>query len=133
MLKSKLIWEEKYSVGVKLIDNQHKQMFDTINELIDLLYSVPTADQVSKIINDLVAYKKHHFKTEEDLFDKYHYEFKEEHIAKHREFTQKLDILVSQNKGETVLLAFGLIDFLEDWLINHLMTCLLYTSDAADE
>ena len=54
----KLLWEEKYSVGVKLIDDQHKMMFETINTLIDILGGVPQKNEIDEIISKLVEYKK---------------------------------------------------------------------------
>lgn len=118
----KLQWEDKYSVGVKLIDDQHKMMFDTINKLIDVLGSVPQKIEVDKIIAELVEYKKFHFVTEEKYFDEFNYENAEEHKIKHKDFNNKLDGLVSRNGDDSITLAFGLVDFLEDWLLDHLMT-----------
>jgi len=122
MNTQKLEWEEKYSVGVKLIDDQHKTMFDTINQLIDVLASTPTKEKLDEIITRLVEYKKFHFVTEEGYFKEFNYENKEEHEAKHKEFTITLERLIADSKGDSMVLAFGLVDFLEDWLINHLMT-----------
>ncbi|MCX6732047.1 MAG: bacteriohemerythrin [Candidatus Roizmanbacteria bacterium] len=121
MTTSKLEWDEKYSVGVQQIDNQHKKMFDTINRLIELLASKPTQSDVDSIVKALVEYKQFHFKTEEDYFDKFNYEHKEEHKAKHREFNSKLVSLIDLYKEDTIALAFSLVNFLEDWLIDHLM------------
>ena len=117
-----LLWEEKYSVGVKLIDDQHKMMFETINTLIDILGGVPQKNEIDEIISKLVEYKKFHFATEEKYFDDFNYENAEEHKAKHRDFNNKLDELVAKNKDDSIILAFGLIDFLEDWLLDHLIT-----------
>lgn len=116
-----LKWEDKYSVGVKIIDEQHKQMFNTINELIKILDTVPTKVQLDELIGRLVVYKKTHFATEEKLFEEFGYELKDEHHAKHMEFNSKLDALIAECGDDSMLLAFKLVDFLEDWLIGHLM------------
>lgn len=118
---NKLVWDDKYSVGVLVIDNQHKEMFKTINELIETLEGMPTKEQVDKIIESLVAYKKFHFATEEKYFDEFGYEGSADHMAKHQEFSKKLETLMIESKGDSVDLAFKLVDFLEDWLIDHLM------------
>ncbi|MFA7300837.1 MAG: bacteriohemerythrin [Candidatus Shapirobacteria bacterium] len=118
----KLQWEDSYSVGVKVIDDQHKKMFETINKLIDALATVPTKAQVDEIIADLILYKKFHFETEEKYFGEFNYENREEHKLKHQEFNVKLDELVLKNGNDSITLAFELVNFLEDWLINHLMT-----------
>ena len=121
MQKHKLEWEEKYSVKVKEIDDQHKKMFDTINRLIDMLDRKPTKEDLNGIIASLIEYKKFHFLTEERYFDKFHYSGTEEHKKAHLVFTQKLEELVKLSDEDTMIFAFKLIDFLEDWLIDHLM------------
>jgi len=120
-MNKKLDWEEKYSVGVKIIDDQHKKMFDTINHLIDVLAGVPTKESVDGIVNELVLYKQYHFQTEEKYFDEFGYDGAEEHKAKHREFNTRLSSLVTESNGDSISMAFALVDFLEDWLLNHLM------------
>jgi hemerythrin len=122
MNNMKLIWEDKYSVGVKLIDDQHKMMFETINKLLYMLSNMAQKNEIDEIISKLVEYKKFHFETEEKYFDEFNYEYAEEHKAKHRDFNNKLAELVEKNKDDSITLAFSLIDFLEDWLLDHLIT-----------
>ena len=64
MNNMKLIWEDKYSVGVKLIDDQHKMMFETINKLLYMLSNMAQKNEIDEIISMLVEYKKFHFETE---------------------------------------------------------------------
>jgi len=122
MDKPKLEWNEKYSVKVGLIDGQHKNLFNTINRLIDLLGGIPSKEQIDGIIQSLVEYKKDHFATEEKYFDEFNYQGAEEHKKKHREFNQKLEEIVQSNNENSLATAYKLADFLEDWLIDHLMT-----------
>lgn len=121
IVNKKLVWEDKYSVGVKLIDDQHKKMFAVINELVEIIASTPTKEQVSHIIESLVQYKKFHFITEEKYFKEFNYEEAEEHIAKHHEFSERLETIQKKFGDDTLGLAFALVDFLEDWLIEHLL------------
>jgi hemerythrin len=121
MSTNKLVWEDKYSVGVVEIDNQHKRMFAVINELLDAINTGTTADHLGNIIESLVKYKIFHFETEEKYFRDFNYEEAEAHTAKHHEFNQKLTTLKEKHPEYTVEFAFELVDFLEDWLIDHLM------------
>ena len=98
----KLQWEDKYSVGVKVIDDQHKQMFEMINGLVDVLSEMPTKEQLDKIIVDLIEYKKIHFATEEKYFDQFMYENSEEHKAKHKEFNIRLNEIVVRNGDDSI-------------------------------
>ena len=121
MSTKKLEWEDKYSVGVEEIDNQHKRMFAVINELLDAIEANSTGEHLGEIIESLVKYKMFHFKTEEDYFEKFNYEGKEEHETRHREFNERLTAIKTKYPEYNIDFAFELVDFLEDWLINHLM------------
>lgn len=121
MSVKKLEWNEKYSVGVVELDDQHKRMFATINELLESIDSGTTNEHIGSIIDSLVKYKIFHFATEEKYFKEFNYEGAEEHIVKHREFNDKLAVLVKKFPTPSVEFAFELIDFLEDWLLDHLL------------
>jgi hemerythrin-like metal-binding protein len=119
---NKLEWEDKYSVGVAEIDGQHKKMFDTINQLINVVSVNPTKEALVPIIEALVEYKEFHFATEEKYFKEFNYEGAKAHIGVHREFGEKLRNLREKYKDDAMSLTYGLVDFLEDWLLEHLMT-----------
>jgi len=78
-----LEWEDKYSVGVVEIDDQHKRMFATINELLDSINNGTTEEHIGNIIESLVKYKIFHFETEEKYFKEFNYDGAEEHISRH--------------------------------------------------
>jgi hemerythrin len=117
----KLEWGDDYSVGVKILDDQHKKMFATINELLEAINTNTPQEHVDNIIKNLIDYKIFHFETEEKYFKEFNYEGAEEHIAKHREFNEKLNALINKYPEANLEFAFVLIDFLEDWLLDHLM------------
>lgn len=117
----KLEWQDKYSVGVAELDEQHKHMFNTINELLNSINTGTTVEHLGSIIDSLVKYKMFHFETEEKYFKEFNYDGAEEHIAKHKEFNDKLAYLVEKYPSPTVEFAFELVDFLEDWLLDHLI------------
>jgi hemerythrin-like metal-binding protein len=120
--RKKLEWEDAYSVGVLEIDQQHKQMFAIINELIDAIGTDVKKERLVEIINSLVEYKKNHFATEEKYFKEFNFEGAAEHISAHKKFEEDLLKIQEECKDDVVMLAFELIDFIEDWLISHLMT-----------
>jgi hemerythrin-like metal-binding protein len=121
MNTGKILWDDKYSVGVEIIDDQHKMLFANINKLIDILREVPKKEHVDEVIAELVNYKKFHFLTEEKYFDEFGYDNTEDHKAKHKEFNIKLESLINRCGDDSITLAFGLVDFLEDWLLDHIL------------
>ncbi len=118
----KLEWDEKYSVGVAEIDTQHRQLFDAINALLDAIETNSAEEKLKDIIDTILNYKKFHFETEEKYFKEFNYPEAEEHIRKHREFSDQIDALSQKYPKPNIEFAFALIDFLEDWLIDHLQT-----------
>ena len=116
-----LEWEDRYSVGVVEIDDQHKRMFATINELLDSIKTGTTEEHIGSVIDSLIQYKIFHFATEEKYFKEFNYEGAAFHISKHQEFNKKLSFLKEKYPSPTIEFAYELVDFLEDWLLDHLM------------
>ena len=122
MTTKKLIWEDRYSVGVEEIDGQHKALFSIINNLLDAISSDKTTEHLKVVVESLIKYKKFHFETEEKYFREFNYEEKDEHTRIHNDFGEKLNKMKEKYSEYTIEFAFELVDFLEDWLIKHLMT-----------
>jgi len=118
----KIEWEESYSVGVKIIDNQHKKFFDIINNLISVLGRRVTEGDIKEIIDGLIAYTEYHFATEEKYFKDFNFEGAAEHIKQHQLFREKVAEIQKSFGDDLPGFAFGLADLLEDWLIDHIMT-----------
>ncbi len=108
-------------MGVVEIDHQHQRMFTVINELLDAINTNTTEESLANIIESLVKYKVFHFATEEKYFKEFNYEETDQHTAKHKEFNDKLVFMKEKYPAYTIDFAFDLVDFLEDWLIEHLM------------
>ena len=58
-------WTDKYLVGIKEIDNQHKGLVVLINELFNLMSQGKAKDNMNEIFIHLTEYTKKHFYTEE--------------------------------------------------------------------
>lgn len=113
-------WTDKYSVNNKIIDSQHKKLVDMINELHTAMSMGKGKELLEPILNDLIFYTKSHFKTEEQMMQKAKYAGYEEHKMEHDQFTNKvMDLSKRYKEGKTVL-TIEVMNFLKDWLINHI-------------
>jgi hemerythrin len=121
-MAKKLEWNDQYSVGVAEIDAQHKELFAVINELVGYVNDPIKPGQVNQIMDQLINYKKLHFATEEKYFRQFNFSGRVEHEAEHRGFEKKIEEIVGQYGNKPVEMSFVLVDFLEDWLISHLLT-----------
>lgn len=119
--RSPLEWREEYSVGVEGLDDQHRHMFGLINQLVGMVNSMPTPEQVASILNGLIEYKQKHFATEEGYFRRFGFEGAEEHIVEHRKFDVRIEEIREKYGNDRTMFVFELVDFLEDWLIDHIL------------
>jgi len=115
-----ITWNSNLSVNVKGLDLQHQKLFDTINKLHDAMSKGQANTQLSSLLNELIGYTKTHFKSEEDLFNKYNYPDKEKHKTQHDGFVNKIEELrIKYSEGKTNL-SLELMTFLNTWLIEHI-------------
>jgi len=114
-------WEEKYSVGIQSIDRQHKEIFNYLNSLLDAL-KLGQADKVLlQIVLELEKYAFVHFQKEEFFFERFKYSGAKEHIQEHQFFMQKVTSLKSELKSGKMVISIELLNFLKDWIDNHIL------------
>jgi hemerythrin len=122
-------WEERYSVKVREIDEQHKKLIDLINSLHDAMVEGKAKDAMGELLRDLVSYADTHFVLEEKYMSRFNYPGNIAHQYEHKAFTQKvLDFQKNFNEGK-ILFSLEVMNFLKSWLINHiLITDMRYSS-----
>ncbi len=113
-------WEEKYSVGVKSIDNQHKEIFRLLNDLLQAMKEGKSSSITSQIILDLEKYSVIHFQKEEFFFRRFNFSGSAEHIREHQLFIQKVATLKAEIKTGKITITFELFNFLKDWIEHHI-------------
>jgi hemerythrin-like metal-binding protein len=114
-------WSPQYSVGVKVIDDQHKRFMQTFNDLYEAFLRGEAEDKLAVTLKELSDYGEFHFATEERYFKDFGYEGSEEHIRNHDDFRVQLEEFKKHFFQEKDLnkLALDLVDMLENWLIKH--------------
>jgi hemerythrin len=113
-------WDTSLSVGVAEIDAQHQKLIAMINDLDDAMRQGKGKDIVGKIINELIAYTRSHFATEEKYFAQFAYPETDAHKAEHVVFTKKVgEFKAGFDKG-SLGLTIQVMTFLSDWLRNHI-------------
>jgi hemerythrin len=113
-------WDANLSVNVREIDDQHKRFVELINRLNDALNAREFGDNIRKILSEIETLAKLHFETEERYFKEFNYADAKDHIDEHNKLLIQVKELYAKHPEDNAALAFELIDFLEDWLINHL-------------
>jgi len=116
-----MTWNEQMSVGVKVLDEDHKKLVAMINELHEGLKAGHGKDVLGKILDGLVSYTKFHFQREQQLFARTGYPEAEAHKKLHDDLTkQVLDVQSKFKSGAVTCLSLDVMEFLKNWLTNHI-------------
>lgn len=113
-----LVWTNDLNTGIDVIDSQHRQIVNYINQLHD---NQQTYDRtvVAAIIDAMIDYTVSHFGFEETLMEDAGYEFVRPHKRVHELFIKRIDDLKTRfSKGEDILEE--LLSLLTRWLLNHI-------------
>jgi hemerythrin-like metal-binding protein len=114
-------WTEKYSVGVKEIDAQHKRLFDLINEFYELVKSGQVKAGTAKVVSGLLEYTIFHFGFEEKLMQKVSYPALESQKAAHKAFKDTVADYKSRSDSGKLLLSIEVGNYLKSWLTDHIL------------
>jgi hemerythrin len=116
-----MTWTPKLSVGVAVLDDDHKKLVGMINELYDAMQAGHGKESLGPILGRLVDYTKVHFAREEKLFSQTGYAEAVPHKQQHDALTrQVLDVQRKYAAGAAATVSLEVMHFLRDWLINHI-------------
>ena len=116
-----LQWNDTYSVGFKLIDDQHKILLSLINDLYVAQSFGTLQTAIIGVLEKLAAYTVYHFNSEKELFAQYNYPKTSEHLAEHDYFVDQVKAFQKVLITDGTKLSLKTIDFLKDWTITHIL------------
>ncbi|MCK9379850.1 MAG: bacteriohemerythrin [Sulfuritalea sp.] len=116
-----LEWTPDLSVGIDVIDAQHKRIVEYINQLHEARIH-GDKDAIARVIEELVDYTLSHFSFEESMMEEAHYRFLAPHKKVHELFVRRVGEYQQRFKmGEDVATVAGdMQNTLVTWLMNHI-------------
>ncbi len=84
------VWNSSYEVGIDLVDKQHRQLINLINELETSLNGSLKDNSITEVAYAIVEYAIYHFSEEEKLMDACYYPQGSCRKREHEEFVTKL-------------------------------------------
>ena len=117
----------EYYIGIEMIDEEHKQLFQYADEAYELLHDEFTPDKYDKmdtILQKLRDYTVKHFADEEQYMESINYKKLFTQKIQHQEFIQKIDEFMEHHNDEVEdqdEQIMGILTYLTEWLVNHIL------------
>lgn len=121
-MEIKFEWKPEMSVDNEVIDLQHQELFDKINELLSAMINGTAEDEVEDMVHFFKQYMEEHLRYEENFLGDIGYPHTAEHTAEHAkfvekyyEFKRKLDDSVDKSA-----MVMEIENFMGKWLVEHI-------------
>jgi hemerythrin len=117
----------EYYIGIDMIDEEHKKLFQYADEAYELLHNdmIPDKfDTIHDVLMNLRNYTVKHFSDEEEYMESIHYKKLFTQKIQHQEFINKLDEFMESHNEEVVdqnKQIEDILEYLTNWLINHIL------------
>jgi len=117
---TQLIWKEEYSVGIEVLDLDHKKLINLLNQFSTAYDYAMSEEFERQALDDLVDYTKYHFEREEKILIDHEYPDFDEHKKQHQDMINRITHIQNRynEKGHEVFEEVS--EFLTNWLITHI-------------
>ena len=116
-----IAWRKAYETGIVALDEEHKGLIITINNLFEAVRDKQGKDVIDDILAMLTSYTQDHFEHEERLMAEYGFPGLEEHKAIHQQLRIDVQRLTDEATTGTEELAVSLLKFLRVWVLEHIV------------
>jgi hemerythrin len=115
-------WTEDLSVGVKEVDDQHKELIRRMNAFFTAIEMGYGNEEVLRVLEFLGSYVATHFRDEESLQVRCNFPRYAEHRALHKGFIEDIKKIKQdiQESGFTVMTKTLMGSTLTTWLVLHI-------------
>ncbi|MCF6159396.1 MAG: bacteriohemerythrin [wastewater metagenome] len=117
----KILWDESFSVGVRDLDNQHKQILIIVNTLIEMNDAKVNSEIISDTLTKMTQYSLEHFTKEEQYMLDYGYPEYLSHRKQHLEFKKKTSDFCMETMAHKMAVPVEIFVYLRSWWRNHIL------------
>ncbi len=119
-------WTEDLAVGIEKIDEQHRELFRRINDLVVSIREHRCRDEIDKTIGFLDDYARFHFGEEEKRMEEAGYKGLHEHKLQHAVYLKNIAEIKRQaslprESGMSYELSVNVAQTVVDWIVVHIM------------
>jgi hemerythrin len=116
-----LKWDDHFSVGDDLMDNQHKKFIEILNKFQASFNEGKEIEISINILDELIYYSISHFNDEEEFMKSIDFPGLEDHILLHINFKKKLLEFRNKIRNDHREVHMEIMNFLKKWWQFHIM------------
>lgn len=114
-------WTEKFSVGVRKFDEQHKKLIGIFNQLDENFSGTFDKELTTNTLAEMTVYAWTHFQEEERLMKEFGYPDYEGHKKQHSAYQERVESFCIADLHQEGNLPNQLISFLRGWWMHHIL------------
>ncbi len=121
-LRKSTFWLKAYETGNKQIDDEHKEMFEILNDAFEEVEEEEKENKNKKVLKRLYDFMKIHFKEEEAFMRNIEYPEYKHHLSLHNEIIQECNNLLERiNEMKDALFERELAKIIDRDIIQHIL------------
>jgi hemerythrin len=113
-------WKEEYSIGISIIDKEHKELIRIMNAAMVAKQHGDNIDEISGLLKELTTYALKHFSTEESYMIEFNYPEFQYHKEEHHDFSEKAIAYCNRVIEGDYHISNEIFEYLKEWLVNHI-------------
>lgn len=114
-------WSPRFSVGVPVLDDQHRTILRLTNRLVEIAVSPADSEVISDVLTEMTLYTKEHFETEEQYMRAAGFAELEAHAAEHLDFIERTAELSQAAVAGDQTVGCELVCFIARWWQHHIL------------
>ncbi len=114
-------WKPEYTVQNQQLDGHHQRLFQLVDRLQTAMSTGHGKQVIDPTLSELVQYAQYHFSAEETLMAAANFPALAEHKAQHEALTNKVLEFKREYDAGRVTLTVQVLQFLREWLQNHII------------
>ncbi len=118
-----IIWDDSLTTGLSDIDDQHKELIQNFNNLLEAIDQGKDREETGKVLDFLTSYAESHFEHEERLMDEYDCPVAGANKKAHEYFRTKFGQICKRyhEADANVGIIHDTVWELAKWFLNHIL------------
>ncbi|MCE1230073.1 MAG: bacteriohemerythrin [Firmicutes bacterium] len=115
-----MMWKVSYETGHAKLDEQHKGLLATFERMQHALVDEGDGGDAMELLAELKARTAEHFRTEDELMERFLYPEEEDHKGIHGRLIAQIEELYRRVEVGQTAMTPPVVKFLESWLTDHI-------------